>query len=137
MVECESATGLTWVPEGEGPACGSNDATVQALRQLVHEKNKKAVRKALEPWPPEDIMELLVRLPLKAARKLLDILPEQISSRVLSELRPQYRAAITRDKTVERLRALIQRMPPEKAFETFQDLPDDVIDGALQVSRKG
>jgi magnesium transporter len=125
MVESEPATGLAWVPEGEGPAGGSNDAAVQALRQLIREKNKKAVRKALEPWPPEDIMELLVRLPLKAARKLLDILPDQISSRVLSELPPQYRAAITRGETVERLRELIRRMPPEKAFETFQDLPDD------------
>ena len=128
MVESESVADLKWVPEGEGAARGANKHVVKALRRLIRDKNKKTIRKILERWSPEDIMELLVKLPFKAARKLIDILPDQISSRVLSELRPQYRAAITRDETVERLRDLILRMPPEKAFDTFQDLPDDVQD---------
>ncbi|WP_172653328.1 magnesium transporter [Methyloceanibacter caenitepidi] len=128
MAESDSALDLKWVPEDEGAADGANDAVVGAIRQLIRDKNKKAVRKVLAHWPPENIMELLVRLPLKAARKLLEILPDQTSSRVLSELRPQYRAAITRDETVERLRELIRRMPPENALDTFRDLPDDVQD---------
>ncbi len=128
MAEFEFPADMKWVPEGKGTAHGANNAVIEALRQLIRAKDKKAVSKILQGWAPEDIMELLVKLPFKAARRLLDILPDQISSRVLSELRPQYRAAITRDETVERLRDLILRMPPEKAFETFQDLPDDVQD---------
>ncbi|ODR98958.1 hypothetical protein AUC68_07300 [Methyloceanibacter methanicus] len=128
MVDAQPVSDLRWIPEGEGVAADANDAAILALRQLIREKDKKTVRNILARWSPEDIMELLVRLPLKAARKLLDILPDQTSSRVLSELRPQFRAAITRDETVGRLRDLILRMPPEMAFETFQDLPDDVQD---------
>lgn len=128
MVESEAIADLKWVPEGAGAKRNANKAVVKAVRQLIRDENKKTVRKVLEHWSPEHIMELLVRLPFKAARRLIDILPDQISSRVLTELRPQFRAAITRDETVERLRDLILRMPPEKAFDTFQDLPDDVQD---------
>lgn len=103
MAEFEFPADMKWVPEGKGTAHGANNAVIEALRQLIRAKDKKAVRKILQGWAPEDIMELLVKLPFKAARRLLDILPDQISSRVLSELRPQYRAAITRDETVERL----------------------------------
>jgi len=79
-------------------------------------------------WTPENIVDLLVSLPLKAARRLFDMLPSRISSRVLAELRPQYQAVITQEKTIGRLRDLIQGMSPEDAFETFQSLPDDVQD---------
>lgn len=128
MVDSQSPTELKWNPEGKGADSNANEAVIEALRQLIRDKNKKTVRQVLELWSPEDIMELLVSLPLKAARKLLDILPDQTSARVLSELRPQFRAAITRDETVDRLRDLMLRMPPEKAFDTFQELPDDVQD---------
>lgn len=128
MVDSQSVTDLKWNPEGKGEASGANEAVIETLRQLIRDKDKKTVRQVLGRWSPEDIMDLLVSLPLKAARKLLDILPDQTSARVLSELRPQFRAAITRDETVERLRDLMLRMPPEKAFDTFQDLPDDVQD---------
>ena len=134
MVESESVADLKWVPEGEGAARGANKHVVKALRRLIRDKNKKTIRKILERWSPEDIMELLVKLPFKAARKLIDILPDQISSRVLSELRPQYRAAITRDETVERPRDLILRMPPEKAFDTCRICPTTFRTGWRPIS---
>ena len=102
MADLESPADMKWVSEGKDSSHGVNNAVIEALRQLINDKDKKAVRKIVEGWAPEDIMELLVKLPFKAARRLLDILPDQISSRVLSELRPPYRAAITRDETVVR-----------------------------------
>ncbi|MEM7192288.1 MAG: CBS domain-containing protein, partial [Pseudomonadota bacterium] len=124
----ESMPVLNWVPDAAKAEAGANDVAIEAFRQLIRDKDKKTIRRTLEQWPPENIMELLVELPFKPARKLLDYLPEQTSARVLSELRPQYRAAITRDETIERLGDLIARMPAEQAFDTYQDLPDDVQD---------
>ena len=128
MLDTEPAPGLKWISTSEEGAGAANTATVQAFRKLIRDKDKSAVRASLHQWAPEDIIQLLVNLPVKAARKLLDILPDKTSTRVLSELRPSYRAAITQDKTIERLRDLILGMSPESAFETFQDLPDDVQD---------
>ncbi len=73
MAEFEFPADMKWVPEGKGTAHGANNAVIEALRQLIRAKNKKAVRKILQGWAPEDIMELLVKLPFKAARRLLDI----------------------------------------------------------------
>ncbi len=128
MVKAASKSSLTWVPASAARARAANKGTIEALRHLIRKGARKAVAKAVGQWTPENVVDLLVHLPMKAARKLLDMLPNATSSRVLSELRPQYRATITAEKTIERLRDLILGMSPEDALETYQSLPDDVQD---------
>ncbi len=98
---------------------------------MIKAGDRTQVLQRLAAWTPEDVMELIVQLPLKKARKLFDWLPAGPSERVLAELRPEFRAVIMADETIERLREILERMPPEAARDTLAALPDAAQDALL------
>ena len=50
MADLESPADMKWVSEGKDSSHGVNNAIIEALRQLIKDKDKKAVRKIVEGW---------------------------------------------------------------------------------------
>ncbi len=131
MPESGTVEPLTWPRGPVGEPAGDKRSTVKAVKRLIKGKQRKALLGQLAAWSPEDVMELLVHLPLKPARKLFGWLPAGPSERVLAELNPEFRAVIMEETTVERLRQILDRLPPDDAFETLEALPDEVQEQLL------
>lgn len=119
-------TTLTWKRAAAGEPAADNGATIKAISTRIKAGERAEVIALLAAWNPEDVIELLVHLPLKRARKLFDWLPAGPSEKVLAELRPEFRAIIIEEETIERLRELLEHLPAEAAAETLSALPDDV-----------
>ena len=122
---------LTWKRGAFGKPAEDNTPTIKAVKRMIKAQERPALVAQLTAWSPEDVMDLLVQLPLKRARKLFDWLPAGPSDKVLAELRPEFRAVITEDATVDRLRRILDRMPPDEALETLEALPDEVQETLL------
>ncbi len=68
MVKAAWKSSLTWVPASAARARAANKGTIEALRHLIRKGDRKAVAKAVGQWTPENVVALLVHLPMKAAR---------------------------------------------------------------------
>lgn len=126
MSDEKTAQTLTWRRDASGNLSSDNLATIEAVKTLVKSKERKSLKAQLKSWTPEDVVDLLVHLPLKHARRLFSLMEIGPSTKVLSELKPEFRAVITEDATIERLREILDRLPADKASETLEALPDDV-----------
>ncbi len=71
----EEATHLRWTRGSPEERHDENRPTVKAIACMIKEGKRDAVRKLLRRWHPRDIVELLMQLPLKRARKLFLSLP--------------------------------------------------------------
>ena len=131
MSENGRSEALTWKRGAFGEPAEDNGPTIRAVKHMIKAQQRAALIAQLTAWSPEDVMDLLVQIPLKRARKLFQWLPAGPSGKVLAELRPEFRAVITEDATVDRLRQILDRMPPEEASETLEALPDEVQEKLL------
>lgn len=131
MPDQTSEAELSWTRCGPGEFNRDNQRTIDAVKRLIKAKDRATLTAQLAAWPPENIMDLLVHLPIKHARKVFDWLPAGPSHKVLAELRPEFRAMLMQDATVERLAALLDSMAVDDAADTFAALPDEVQDKVL------
>lgn len=128
MAETTANTTLAWKRGLPGEFVRDNLPTIDAIKRLIKTRDRAALTAQLAAWTPEDIMELLVQLPVRHARRLFDWLPAGPSHTVLAELRPEFRAVLMRDATVDRLAQILDGMAVEDAADTFDALPDAVQD---------
>ena len=131
MAQDQSEDLLDWKRGNERGAFEANAAVVASVQALIKARNRKKLLAQLETWAPEDVVELLVRLPLKQARRLFEWMDIGPSAGVLAELNPEFRAAITEEATMERLRDIIDNLPADAALETLAELPEDLRDRLL------
>jgi len=107
-----------------------NSAVVNELSRLIKAGDREAVTKALRRWPPAHLVGLLVHLPLKRARVLINWLDEY-QARVVAELNPAFRDALLEDATVQRLAEVLGGLEPEEAAHVLGDLPEAVVQQVL------
>lgn len=101
-------------------------AKLEEVTLLIADEDQEVLRKTLEPWPLEAFFELLVQLPLKSASRLFSWMEIGKSAAVLAELKPEYRALLTQDSTIERLREILDRLPVDESADTLNELPADI-----------
>ena len=128
MGERATDTTLAWQRGLSGEFVRENLPTVDAVKRLIKANNHAKLIAQLAAWTPEDLMDLLVHLPVRYARRLFDWLPAGPSHKVLAELRPEFRTVLMRDATVNRLAQILDGMAAEDAADTFATLPDAVQD---------
>ncbi|MEM7445506.1 MAG: magnesium transporter [Pseudomonadota bacterium] len=103
------------------------DATkLDEVTRLIAAGDQDTLKTTLNAWPIEAFFELLVELPLKSASRLFSWMEVGKSAAVLAELKPEYRALLTQDSTVERLREILDRMPVDEAADTLNELPSEI-----------
>ncbi len=98
------------------------------MRDLIRNGSRTEVVEQLKRWDPVDVMQLLTRLRLKHANKLFRWLPANPSIKFVAELRPEFRAILMEESTLEQFRDILAGLDPEDAVEILNDFPDDVVD---------
>ena len=126
MSENVNQTKIVWKRGDPGKLDEANRDTIEAIKGLVKARDRAGLNAQLKSWLPEDVMDLMVHLPLKHARRVFAWLPADPSDKVLAELRPEYRAVIMEEASIERLGEIMDRMSVEDASETLAALPDEV-----------
>ncbi len=96
------------------------------IKRLIKTNDRASLRETLEDWSPEAIFELLIHLPLKSASLMFSWLEIGKSAVVIAEIKPEYRALLTRYSNLDRLREILDCLPLEEAAETLNVLPAEV-----------
>lgn len=125
------ADDLAWVRGPEEAAERQRQETLERVRLLIKENRRKDLVAGLKRWDPVDLLDLLTALSLKRARKLYYWLIDGPSAKVLAELRPEFRDALFREETVERLTAIFERLPADEAAAALDRLPENLADQVL------
>lgn len=69
MNTLRNADEMRW-RHGDADDVALNQAVVKEVSRLIKAGERERLRSALDQWPPTDIVELFLTLPLKRARKL-------------------------------------------------------------------
>ncbi len=80
----------------------------------------------LDRWPPTDVVELFVALPLKRASKLFEWRARE-TVKAVALLSPEFRAALLKDVSIARIVKVLDKMEPEQALQDLDDLPEDGV----------
>lgn len=100
----------------------ANRPLIKQVSRLIKQRQRADVLDLLCDWPAADVMELLIRLPLKQARKLYEWLPADLASRVLIEISPALRPLLLEDAGVKRTAAILEALEDDDAVELLLDL---------------
>ncbi|WP_208998487.1 magnesium transporter [Roseibium aquae] len=123
---------LTWHREPASEPLDANEDTLALVRSMVKDGQRTALVDTLKKWDPVDVMQMLTRLRLKHARKLFQWLPADPSIKVIAELRPEFRAILLQEATLEQFRDILAELDPEDASEILNEFPEDVAEELAQ-----
>jgi magnesium transporter len=126
MSETNDTPLLRWTRGRPGQTLDVNRPIVKTIGQLIKAGERDALRHLLRTWHPRDIVELLVQLPLKRARKLFSELPAGPAAKVIAELNDDFRAALLEDATIGRLAEILDSWDVEDAAQALTELPEEV-----------
>jgi magnesium transporter len=127
---------LRWTRSTPGEQLDINKPVVKGIARLIKERELDSVRGILRRWHPRDIVELLVQLPLKRARKLFLSLPPGPAAKVIAGLNDDFRAALLEDATIDRLVEILDSLDPEDAVDAMDELPEEVQERLLPQLRE-
>jgi magnesium transporter len=116
---------LRWQSGDRRGLSAHNYIIVDEVSRLIRTGEKERLRTALRQWPPADVAELFVALPLKRARKLFEWRDRELF-RVVVALNPGLRAALLKDASIARIVEVLDGMEPEQAARALDDLPREV-----------
>lgn len=126
MTETTEAPRLRWTRGRPGETLDVNRPLVKAIGRLIKAGEREEIRRLLRTWHPQDIVELLVQLPLKRARKLFLVLPPGPAAKVIAGLNNDFRSALLEDATIERLAEILDGRDAEDVVHVLTELPDEV-----------
>lgn len=126
MTEDFDTPPLRWTRGHPGETLDANRPLVKAIGQMIKLGERDALRRLLRTWHPRDIVELLVQLPLKRARKLFLALPAGPAAKVIAGLNEDFRAALLEDATIERLAEILDSWDVEDVVQVLTELPEEV-----------
>jgi magnesium transporter len=128
MTVTDAPETLVWHREPAQEPLEANDETLVKIRQMIRAGERAALVDLMKRWDPIDVMQLLVRLRLKQARKLFKWLPSNPSIKVIAELRPEFRSILMEESTLEQFRDILAGLDPDDAAEMLNDFPDEVAE---------
>lgn len=104
-----------------------NRELLAEIDELISNDRQEEVLRLLQGWPAADIMELLILLPLRKARKLYDWLPPGPAVKVLVAINPDLRAVLMQESGIARVAAIAEELDEDHAVELLADFPDDFV----------
>ncbi len=104
-----------------------NRELLAEIDDLISNEAQDDVMRMLRGWPAADIMELLILLPLRKARKLYDWLPPGPAVKVLVAINPDLRAVLMQESGIARVAAIAEELDEDDAVELLSDFPDDFV----------
>lgn len=109
-----------------------NRELLAEIDELISSEQRDAVMQVLRGWPAADIMELLILLPLRKARRLYDWLPPGPAVKVLVAISPDLRAVLMQESGIARVAAIAEELDDDDAVELLADFPDDFVSRVLE-----
>lgn len=121
-----------WTLGEPGELHPDNRELLQEIDHLISEDLRDDVMSAVRGWPPADIMELLILLPLRKARKFYDWLPPGPAVKVLVAISPDLRAVLMQESGIARMAAIAEELDEDDAVELLADFPDEMVEAVLE-----
>ena len=115
---------------GEGPEDVDRDLLARVDRSLRKENYRKTLR-LIDDQSPTGIMQLLINLPLRRARKLYSLIPPEYAADVLEEISPELRAALLEESSIDRIAQIADSLEQDDAVELLGDLPEESVEPIL------
>lgn len=109
-----------------------NRELLAEIDALISDDRQADVMKIVRGWPPADVMQLLILLPLRKARKLYDWLPPGPAVKVLVAISPDLRAVLMQESGIARVAAIAEELDEDDAVELLSDFPDDFVSKVLE-----
>ncbi len=114
----------------EGPEDVDRELLTRVDRSLKKESYGKTMR-LIDDQSPAGIMQLLINLPLRRARKLYSLIPPEDAADVLEEISPELRAALLEESSIDRIAKIADSLEQDDAVELLGDLPEDSVEPIL------
>ncbi len=124
-------SGLTWQRGAPGELHEGNRPLVKKVAKAVKAGDREALVERLTGWHPADVVELLVHLPLKRARKLHGWLPPGPAANVVAAIDPRLRAVLMEEATLARQAEIIGRLQIADAVNLLSQLPAASVEALL------
>ncbi|MDX1516496.1 MAG: magnesium transporter [Woeseiaceae bacterium] len=121
-----------WTLGEPGELHPDNREILQEIDRLISEEKRDDVLRILRGWRPADIMELLILLPLRKARRLYDWLPPGPAVKVLVAISPDLRAVLMQESGIARMAAIAAELDEDDAVELLADFPADFVTAVLE-----
>jgi magnesium transporter len=122
---------LRWRHAETGELLAENRAVIKEIAKLIKAGERDRVQAIVRRWRPRDVIELMVHLPLKRARKLFFYMPAGAAAKVVAELNDDFRAALLEDATLDRLVEILDSLDPETSADALEELPEEVQERLL------
>ncbi|MEM7226526.1 MAG: magnesium transporter [Pseudomonadota bacterium] len=116
-----------WTRGEPGEVLEANKPLLAELKRLIKQRDREAVLAMIAKWPPAAVMEALIQLPLKRARKLYNWLPPGPAVKVLVEISPALRSVLMEETGISRIAAIVDGLSDDDAVVLLTDLPDDMV----------
>ncbi|NNC77808.1 MAG: magnesium transporter [Woeseiaceae bacterium] len=121
-----------WTLGEPGELHPDNRELLSDIDQLISDDNRAEVMRIIRGWPPANIMELLILLPLRKARKLYDWLPPDPAVKVLVSINPELRTVLMQESGIRRMAAIAEMLDEDDAVELLADFPDEFVAEVLK-----
>ncbi|MGB5164141.1 MAG: magnesium transporter [Woeseiaceae bacterium] len=123
---------LHWKRGEPGEIHPENRPILDTIESLIGDDRKREVLAAMRGWSPTDVVELMVQLPLRKARRFWKWLPAGPAVKVLTAINPDLRAVVMQDSSIARLSAIVSEMDDDDAVELLDEFPDEIINAVLE-----
>ncbi|MDJ0941790.1 MAG: magnesium transporter [Woeseiaceae bacterium] len=120
-----------WKRGEPGHVHPENRELLAEIDDLISEDRRNEVLAIVRGWLPADVMELLILLPLRKARKLYDWLPPGPAVKVLASISPELRAVLMQESGIARIAAIADELDDDEAVELLAEFPDDLVSEVL------
>lgn len=120
-----------WVRGEPGELAPENRELLATLDRLIREDHRSEVLQIVGQWDAADIMELMINLPLKLARRLYNWLPQDTAVEVLVKVSPDLRSVLMQESGVARIAEIAEELDEDDAVELLTDLPDSLVEPLL------
>lgn len=121
-----------WTLGEPGELHPDNRELLSNIGDLIDHDRRDEVMRIIRGWPPADLMELLILLPLRKARKLYDWLPPDPAVKVLVAINPELRAVLMQESGIARMAAIAEMLDEDDAVELLADFPDEFVSEVLK-----
>ena len=121
-----------WVHGEPGELAPENRELLERIEDLIRDEARGEVLESIRDWPPADLQELMLYLPIKLARRAYAWLPSELAADVLEEVSPDLRANLLDSADIERIVEITEELDEDDAVELLDDLPDPVVKQLLE-----
>ncbi len=121
-----------WVRGEPGELAPENRDLLDHIEDLIREELRDEALGVVGEWEPTEVMELMIHLPIRLARRLHAWLPSELASNVLAEVSQDLRSNLVADADVERIVEITEGLEEDDAVELLDDLPDPVAERVLE-----